>query len=82
MNEVVVLERIGDPDDGMFSCYTGTIDGNGVKSIATFPEERRIDGRIKAFLRKTNKSLSEYGSSEELLLDLKEYLSNVKGEPK
>lgn len=81
MNEVLVLERIADPDDGMFSCYTGTINGNGVKSIATFWEGRRLDGLIKAFLRKTGKAINEYKSTEEVLNSFIEYCTNIMLEP-
>lgn len=68
MNEVLVLERIGDPDDSMFSCYTGTIDGNRKRNIATFWEGRRAEDFVGAYLRKTGKSIKEYKSIEEILM--------------
>ena len=80
MNEILVLERIGDPDDGMFSCYTGTINGNKVKSIATFSEKRRADRFIGGFLRKTGKAIKDYKSTEELLLSFLDYCLEVKSE--
>lgn len=77
MNEILVLERIADPDDGMFSCYTGTINGNGIRSLATFGDKRRAYRLIKAYLRKTGKSVNEYQSTEEVLKDFLEYCRNT-----
>ena len=76
-NEVLVLNRIGDPDDRMFSCDTGTIDGYGVKSIAAFGEQRRIRRYINSYLRKTGKSLDDFNCTESLLIDFIQYLEEV-----
>lgn len=79
MNEVLVLERKGDPDDGMFSCFTGTIEcAKYTKNIATFWEGRRAYKLIKGFLRKKGKSVREYLSTEEVLNDFLEYCYEAK----
>lgn len=67
MNEILILERNGDPDDGMFSCYTGTIGGHAEKNISTFWEGGRADNFIMSFLRKHGKSVTEYKSTEEVI---------------
>ena len=77
MNEVLVLDRLGDPDDGMFSCHTGTIDGNGVKSIATFGEQRRAGDLVGSFLRHSNKPVQAYASTEFVIDEFLDYLREV-----
>ena len=36
----IELDFIGDPDDGMWSAYTGTSNGYGKRGIAVFSDER------------------------------------------
>lgn len=81
VNEILVLERIADPDDGMFSCYTGTINGNRVKSLATFGDTRRAHRFIGGFLRKTGKPIHKYKSTEEVLNSFLEYCCTAVLEP-
>jgi len=38
----VKLEVASDPDDGMQSCYTGCVDGNGNRSIASIDENNLV----------------------------------------
>lgn len=81
MNEVLILERTKpDSDDGMFGCYTGTINGWGEPNLATFGEQRRADWFIKSFLRKTNKSVGEYSSTEEVIVDFLDYCMSTEVE--
>ena len=66
MNEILILKRTNsDPDDGMFSCYQGVVNGYGEEGIGTFWEGSRADRFIGGFLRKVNKSVDEYSSTEE-----------------
>ena len=81
MNEVLVLKRTGnDADDSMFSCYTGVCSGSPYTSdISVFWDGRRVDRHIKSYLRKTNKSVDEYESTEEVIKDFLSYCMDLEG---
>ena len=74
MNEILVLKRMDyDSDDGMFGCFTGVIECQDfTECSATFGEQRRADRFVHSFLRKVNKSVTEYESIEEVI---KEFLT-------
>jgi len=63
----------------MMACSheTGTINGYGESKIETFGEQRRASEFINAYLRKTGKSVSEYGSTEEVLNDFLSFLEHL-----
>ena len=70
MNECFVLHKAGDWDDGMCACETGTIEcKNYTKTTEVFGEKKLIRNYIESYLRKTGKSISQYKSTEELLVD-------------
>lgn len=77
MNEIVIVKRNNDPDDGMFSADTGTVNGFDKRTIAVFGEQRRVSNYIKSFLRKTGKSIRDYTSTEEVIIEFLDYLENI-----
>ena len=75
MNEILVLKRTSnDADDGMFSCCCGVMRCSDYKEVETvFGEQRRADNFVKSYLRKTGKSVTDYGSTEEVINDFLNY---------
>jgi hypothetical protein len=79
MNEILVLKRTEPEEDGMiFSCYNGVTRQDGPESKAEFWEGSRANYFIRSFLRKVNKSVDEYGSTEEVIRDFLRYCKDVK----
>ncbi len=81
MNEILVLERKGDPDDDMVQCFTGVINANHVRIVATCGEQRRAEDFILQYLRKTGKAIEDYKSTEEVLRSFLEYCRTITLEP-
>lgn len=65
MNEILVLERKGDPDNGIMSVYTGVCFGSSKeKKVTVVSDKRRVgNSEIKGFLRKnSSKKFDNYES--------------------
>jgi len=79
MNEVLLLKRTKqDADDGMFACFCGVINCEDYQEdIATFGEQRKAENFVHSFLRRTNKSVSDYDSTEEVITDFLNYCQQV-----
>lgn len=78
-NQVVILRKHSDPDDGMCCVDTGCINGYGEESYTIVAEKRLAENYVDGFLRKSGNT--EYTNNESLLRAFLEYLNNLELEP-